>query len=148
MDGARRLKRSARNRGRKNGRRSKDSLTRRSLRNEAETATDVVFLEFNFTEIADPSKRTTRQFVCAAHIRPKEKADIHVFSTFGPSDTISVADLAGNPEALFRMDVTIDRIDTERGAIIQRQDWNFKNLRSAIERVTSTPWGDEMCRGL
>lgn len=118
------------------------------LRNESDSAIDVIFLEFQFTELANPANRVTRQFLCAAHIKAREKKELRIFSSFGPSDVISVESLSNEAGKLFDSKVAINRIEYSNGAIIQRKDWNFKGLKGAIDRAVSTPWESEVCRGL
>jgi hypothetical protein len=108
----------------------------------------VIFLEFQFTERANPSNRVRRQFLCSARIKPKEKMDLHVFSSFGPSDVISVESLSNGADKLFESTVNINRVEYSNGAIIQRKDWNFGALKESINRAVSEPWGTERCRGI
>ncbi len=118
------------------------------LRNETDAAIDVIFLEFQFTELANPANRVTRQFLCAAHMKAKEKKEIRVFSSLGPSDVISIESLSSDAAKLFDSRVAINRIEYSNGAIIQRKDWNFSALKAAIHNAVSTPWESEVCRAL
>ncbi len=118
------------------------------LENRAETATDVIFLEFQFTEVANPANLVRRQFLSAVSIKPKNKADIRAFSSLGPSDVISVESLSSGGEKLFDSKVNINRIEYSNGAILQRKDWNFVALKASIAHAVSTPWGAEVCRGI
>lgn len=119
-----------------------------TLRNDSASAIDVIFLEFQFTELANPANRVRRQFLCAARIKPKEKIDLHVFSSLGPSDVISVESLSNEAGKLFDSRVTINRIEYSNGAILQRKDWSYTSLKAAIDRAVAEPWGSEMCRGI
>lgn len=118
-----------------------------TVRNQANAAIDVIFLEFQFTELANPANRVRRQFLCAAQIKPKEKTDLRVFSSFGPSDVISVDSLTNEAGKFFESTVNINRVEYSDGAIIQRKDWNFGALKESINRAVSEPWGAEKCRG-
>ncbi len=118
------------------------------LRNEADATIDVIFLEFQFTEIANPANLARRQFLCAAHIKAKAKMEFSVFSSLGPSDVISVESLSKEAGKLFDSKVTINRVEYSNGAIVQRKDWNFAALKTAIDSAVSTPWGSEICRGI
>jgi hypothetical protein len=112
-----------------------------------ETA-EVVFWEYRFTELANPSNVVKRQFVCAVKIKPDESRDLNAFLLGGPSDVISADSLAGAKEKLFDEKVLIHRIEYANGAVMQRKDWNYAELKPAIDRAVSTPWGKEICRGL
>jgi hypothetical protein len=118
------------------------------LENRTETATDVIFLEFQFTELANPANLVRRQFLCAVNIKPKNKADIRAFSSLGPSDVISIESLSSGAEKLFDSKVNVNRIEYKNGAILQRKDWNFGALKESIAHAVSTPWGAEVCRGI
>jgi len=56
--------------------------------------------------------------------------------------------LAGKADNPYRERVRINRIEYADGSIWQRKDWNFAEVRAAVQRAVSTPWGAEMCRGL
>ena len=118
------------------------------VQNLAKTEIDVIFLEFEFTELANPTNRVRRQFLCAAHIKANEKTDLKVFSSLGPSDVISVESLSPAAGNLFGSAVNINRIEYSNGAIIQRQNWNFGALKESVDRAVSEPWGAERCRGI
>lgn len=118
------------------------------LRNQADAAIDVIFLEFQFTEIANPANRVRRQFLCAAHLKGMQKMDLSVFSSMGPSDVISIESLSNDAGKLFESAVNINRVEYANGAIIQRKDWNFGALKAAVDRAVSQPWKSEKCRAL
>ncbi len=118
------------------------------VRNQSNSAIDIIFLEFEFTELANRANRVRRQFVCSAHIKGLEKMELRVFSSLGPSDVISIDSLSNEAGKLFESAVYINRIEYSNGAIIQRQDWNFGALKPAVDRAVSQPWGSEMCRGI
>jgi hypothetical protein len=119
-----------------------------TVRNQANTPIDVLYLEFEFTERANPANRVRRHFLCSARMKAKEKMDLRAFSSLGPSDVISVESLSADPTNLFESAVYINRIEYSNGAIIQREDWNFAALKPAADRVASQPWGSETCRSL
>ncbi len=66
----------------------------------------------------------------------------------GAGDVVSVDSLTKKSGKLFEEKVVINRVEYADGSILQRKDWNFAEMKSSIERVTSTPWGTEMCRSL
>jgi len=111
-------------------------------------AVEVVFWEYRFTELANPANVVRRQFVCAARIKPNENKDLSAFMISGPSDVISADSLANIKNKLFDEKVLIHRVEYANGAILQRKDWNYAELKPAIERSVSAPWGNETCRGL
>ncbi|MEO7674150.1 MAG: hypothetical protein ABIU09_08755 [Pyrinomonadaceae bacterium] len=81
-------------------------------------------------------------------IKPKDKKYLQVFSSLGPSDVISVDSLSNESGKLFESAVNINRIEFSNGAIVQRKDWNFRDVKAAVDRAASQPWGSEMCRGI
>lgn len=116
------------------------------LRNDADTGIDVVFLEFQFIERANSANVVRRQFLCAARMKPRGIVNLHVFSSLGPSDVISVESLSNDAGNLFNSKVNVNRIEYSNGAIIQRKDWNFSSFKASIDNAVSTPWRSEVCR--
>ena len=109
---------------------------------------EIVFWEYRFAERANPANVVRRQFLCAVKIKPDEIKVLQAFLIAGPSDTISADSLAKTSGAIFDEKVLVHRIEYTDGAIMQRKDWNFAELKPAIDRAVSTPWGTETCRGL
>ena len=118
------------------------------VRNDTGQHVDIIFWEYSFTEIARPQNVIRRQFLCAAKMKNGEKKDLSVFSTLGPSDALSVESLAKPNEKLFDEKVRINRIELADGNVLQRNDWKYSDLKKEVERVTSIPWGNEICRAL
>lgn len=118
------------------------------VRNDSGKTVKVIFWEYRFTEIAHPANFVRRQFLCGVNVKKGEKIDLWAFSLFGPSDTITVENLARSTEKLFDEKAQINRIEFSDDTVIQRKDWKYDDVRSTVERATSTPWGKEMCRGL
>lgn len=121
---------------------------RARVRNAAAQAVEVVFWEYQFTETAAPANVVRRQFLCGVQIKPGKEKELQAFSPAGPSAVIGVGSLANKSGDLFAEKVTINRVEYADGSIWQRRDWNFGEVRAAIARAVSTPWGSEMCRGL
>lgn len=125
-----------------------DGYTYRAmLRNDAEAAADIVFIEFQFREISNPANFIRRQFVCSIKIKPNQTGEVEVFSTLGPSDVISFKSLTSEGK-LFDETAVVNRVEFKNGAVLQRRDWNFAEIKPSLDRVVSTPWGKEVCRGL
>ncbi len=118
------------------------------FRNDTGRAIQVIFWEYQFTEIARPTNVVRRQFLCAAKLKDGEKRELSVFSTLGPSDSIAVDSLAKTTEKLFNEQVRVNRIEFSDGAILQRDGWKYSDVKKDVERVTSTPWQTEICRAL
>jgi hypothetical protein len=121
---------------------------RAAVRNAAAHETEVVFWEYEFTETANPANVVRRQFLCGVRIKPGKEKELEAFSAAGPSATVGVESLAGKSADLFAGKVTINRVEYADGSIWQRRGWNFGEVRAAVARAVSTPWGQEMCRGL
>ena len=119
-----------------------------TMRNTTRSVVEIVFWEYQFTELANPANVVRRQFLCAVKMKPKEKKDMLAFSASGPSDIISVESLGRSTGKLFDEKVVINRLELADGNILQRKDWNFAEVKAAIKRAVETPWGKEMCRPL
>jgi hypothetical protein len=118
------------------------------MRNDTGSKVEVVFWEFTFTEIAQPTNVVKRQFLCSANMKIGEKKSFSAFSTLGPSDVISLESLAKTKAKLFDESVRVNRIELSDGNTLQRHDWKYQDVKEAVKRVTSTPWGTETCRAL
>ncbi len=118
------------------------------VRNTAAKAVEVVFWEYQFEEAADPANLARRQFLCGVQIKGGKDKELLAWSASGPNSAVSIDSLAGKAESPFRERVVVNRVEYADGTIWQRKDWNFAEVRAAVERATSTPWGAEMCRGL
>jgi hypothetical protein len=118
------------------------------LRNASTRVIEIVFWEYQFKELASPTNVARRQFLCAVNIKPAKDKELQAFSVSGPSEVINVESLANKAGNLFEEKVVINRVEFADGAILQRKDWNFAEVKSGIERAIKTPWGAEMCRSL
>ena len=118
------------------------------VRNDTGQAVHVIFWEYKFIEIAKPANVIRRQFLCGVKIKNGEKKVLSAFSTLGPSDSLTVESLAKPNEKLFEESVRINRIELADGNVLQRNDWKYSDLKKDVERVTSAPWGNEICRAL
>jgi hypothetical protein len=121
---------------------------RAKIQNATQKVMEVIFWEYQFTEIANPSNVVRRQFLCAVNLKPDKGKELLVFSVNGPSDVISVGSLANKSGKLFQEKVFINRVEYSDGSIWQRRDWNFGEVRAPLARALATPWNAEMCRGL
>ena len=117
-----------------------------TVRNDSGQKVDVIYWEYRFTEIANPKNTARRQFLCAAGMKNGDQKELTAFSSLGPSDVIDVDSLAKTGEKLFREEVIINRLELSDGSILQRHSWKFTDVKKDVERVTSTPWGREVCR--
>jgi hypothetical protein len=118
------------------------------VRNDSGKTVEVIFWEYRFAEIARPSNVVRRQFLCGTKLKKGEKRQLPAFSLLGPSDAIGVESLAKPAEKLFNEEVLVNRIEFSDGSILQRADWKFADVKASVERITSAPWGKEICRGL
>jgi hypothetical protein len=116
--------------------------------NNTKVAVDVIFWEFRFIELQHPANVVRRQFLCSADLKPGARKELTIFSMLGPSDTISADGLAASPTRMFEERVLINRIEFKDDAILQRKDWRLEDVKKAVERAVSTPWGKEVCRSL
>ena len=118
------------------------------LQNPAQKSVDVVFWEYQFEETANPSNLTRRQFLCGVQIKGGKEKELQAFGGSGPAVVVSAETLAKGSADPFAERVLINRVEYADGSIWQRKDWNFAEMRAAIQSAVSTPWGAEMCRGL
>ena len=118
------------------------------VQNAAQKNIEVIFWEYQFEETANPSNLTRRQFLCGAQIKGGKEKELQAFGGSGPAGAISAESLAKNAANPFAERVRINRIEYADGTIWQRKDWNYAEVRAAIQRAVSTPWGTEMCRAL
>ena len=119
-----------------------------SVRNDSGKTAKVIFWEYRFTEIAKPTNVVRRQFLCSVDLKKGGTMDLSAFSLLGPSDTIDADSLAKSAEKLFDEKVQIDRIEFSDDTVLQRGGWKLDDVKSAVDRVTSSPWGREICRSL
>jgi hypothetical protein len=118
------------------------------MRNDTGSKIDVIFWEFIFTEIARPTNVIRRQFRCGADMKAGEKKTLSAFTTLGPSDVIDVESLSKTKSKLFEQTVRVNRIELSDGNTLQRHEWKYQDVKDAVQRATSTPWGTETCRAL
>jgi hypothetical protein len=77
-----------------------------------------------------------------------ERRELSAFSTLGPSDVLDVASLTRPTDKLFDEKIQINRIELSDGNVLQRNDWKYAEVKSGVDKVTSTPWGNDTCRAL
>ncbi|MEO7658722.1 MAG: hypothetical protein ABIV48_03825 [Pyrinomonadaceae bacterium] len=118
------------------------------VRNDTGQTVRVIFWEYRFVEIARPENEVRRQFLCGVKLNNSEKKELSAFTLRAPSDVLYVASLAKPPNKLFHEKVLVNRIELSDGNILQRNDWKYEDVKAAVEAVTSTPWGTDVCRAL
>lgn len=118
------------------------------VRNAAAKQIEVVFWEYEFTETANASNVTRRQFLCGAQIKPEKEKELEALSLSPPSGAISAGSLADKSASPFQERAVVNRVEYSDGSIWQRKGWNFAEVRAAVARATATPWSGEMCREL
>jgi hypothetical protein len=118
------------------------------VRNDTGKTAVVIFLEYIFTEIERPANIVRRQFLCGVKLKDGGKRELPAFSLLGPSDAIDAASLGKSADKLFNEKVLVNRIEFLDGSILQRHNWKYADVKAGVERATSTPWGNEICRGL
>ena len=116
------------------------------IRNAHKQSIEIVFWEYQFKELSNPTNVVRRQFLCSVKIKPDKEKELQAFSVLGPSDVISVGSLTNKSGNLFEEKVVINRVEYADGAILQRKDWDFAEVKSRIEWAVKTPWKSEMCR--
>lgn len=118
------------------------------VRNDSGQSVEVIFWEYQFTEIARPTNVIRRQFLCGVNLKKGERKELSVFSLLGPSDSLTLQSLAKSTDKLFNEKVMVNRVELADGNILQRNNWKYSDVKPAVERATSTSWGNESCRAL
>jgi hypothetical protein len=118
------------------------------IRNASANTIEVLFWEYQFKERTNPANIVSRQFLCGVKIKSDKERELSGFSTFSPSNTISVDSLIDKSGNLFEEKIFINRIEYADGKIWQRGDWSYTDMKPAIARALETPWEMEMCRSL
>jgi len=121
---------------------------RAKIHNAGAKVIEVIFWEYQFQELANPTAVARRQFLCGVSIKPEKDKELQAFSVSGPGDVVSVGTLAKKTPNLFEEKVVINRVEYADGSIWQRKDWNFGEVRLSYARAVAMPWSAEMCRGL
>lgn len=117
-------------------------------RNDSGQTVEVIFWEIQFTEIARPTNVVRRQFLCGVKVKNGERKELSAFSLLGPSDVLDVESLKKSTEKLFEEKAQVNRIELSDGKVLQRNNWKYSDVKAAVDRATSTPWGNEICRVL
>ena len=117
-------------------------------RNDGNKTAKVIYWEYSFTELATPTNVVRRQFLCSVNLKKGSEMELSAFSTLGPTDVINADSLAKSNEKVFDEKVQINRIEYADDTILQRGNWKLADVKTAVDRATSTPWGKEICRPL
>ena len=118
------------------------------IRNAHTQHIEIVFWEYQFRELSNPTNVVRRQFLCSVKVKPGKERELQAFSVAGPSGVISVGSLTKASQNLFEEKVLVNRIEYADGSVFQRKDWIYADMKSRIDRAVGTPWGSEMCRSL
>jgi len=118
------------------------------VQNPGSKVVEIVFWEYQFQDPADPSLVARRQFLCGVNIAPEKGKELEGFSLAGPSDVVNVNTLANKSASPFSEKVVINRVEYADGAIWQRKDWNFAEVKTSYDRVLREQWTPGMCKGL
>ena len=116
------------------------------VRNDSGKTAKVIFWEYRFIELANPTNVVRRQFLCSVNLKKGAEMDLSAFSLLAPSGSIDVKSLEKTSDKLFDERVQINRIEFSDDTVIQRGGWKYDDYKSSIEKAASTPWGKEVCR--
>ena len=137
-------------RSRPHQRRSKDKdgkdvdgyTYRASLKNDTQKPIRIIYWEYIFVGAQQtPGNSVRRQFLCSASIKPGEKKDVWLFSTLGPSETISVESLTAETQDLFDAKAFVNRVEFSDGSVLSRPGWKLSDYDKAIEPHHCYPVG-------
>jgi hypothetical protein len=117
------------------------------IQNNSTKLVKIVFLEFQFTEKANPKNISRRQFICHAKMKPEKRDDLQIFSLIAPGGVVSVGTLKKKTNDEFEETVLINRVEYDDGSVWQRQGWNFEAVKLTLKPV---PTSNKLqpCRGL
>jgi hypothetical protein len=118
------------------------------LKNAGTKLIEILFWEYQFSELSNPSTMVRRQFLCGVNIKPGKEKEVLSFGLSGPSDVISVGTLGDKSGSSLQENVVINRVEYSDGSIWQRPDWSFAEVKQSYARAIGTTWGAEMCRAL
>ena len=117
------------------------------IQNNSTKLVKIVFLEFQFTEKANPKNISRRQFVCNAKMKPEKRDDLQIFSLIAPGGVVSVGTLKKKTNDEFDQTVIINRVEYDDGTVWQRKGWDFEAVKLTAKPVTGSN-KLQPCRGL
>lgn len=118
------------------------------VQNQGAKVVEIVFLEYQFQDPADPSLVARRQFLCGVNIAAEKSKELEGFSLSGPSEVVNVNTLANKSQNPFKEQVLINRVEYSDGSIWQRKDWSLGEVKASYDRVLREQWTPGMCKGL
>jgi hypothetical protein len=119
------------------------------VQNASRKAIEILFWEYQFIDPSNPANVSRRQFLCGVNIKPDKEKELQAFRFSGPSDIVSLGELANAGGKEFRERVVINRVEYADGSVWQRKDWNANEIKLIYQGAIATPWSPgEMCRGL
>jgi len=116
------------------------------IQNNGTKAIRSVFWEFQFTEKANPTNVSHRQFVCTAKTKPEKRRSMAIFTPASPSNVISLGTLKKNLTEAFHETVIINRVEYEDGSFWQRKGWDYDDVKLTVKPVDSSKF--QRCQGL
>jgi hypothetical protein len=116
------------------------------VKNSTTKVVEIIFWEYQFSEVQNPNTLARRQFLCGVNIRPDKEKELEGFSLSGPSDVVSVGALAD--KSRFKENVLINRIEYSDNSIWQRKGWHLTEVKASYERALREPWVPGQCKGL
>lgn len=117
------------------------------VQNGSSKIIQILFWEYQFREVANPTNVTRRQFLCSAKINPDKAKELQVFSLLGPSNVVNVKSLAKASANQFEEGVVINRVEFADGTFWQRKGWDVNELR-LIPKARSETRNMPVCRSL
>jgi hypothetical protein len=119
------------------------------VQNASKKVVQILFWEYQFIDPSNPANVTRRQFLCFVNMKPTKEKELQAFSLSGPSEVISVGNLANAFGNVFQEKVLINRVEYADGSTWQRKEWNSTEIKLTYHSAVATPWNaGEMCRGL
>jgi hypothetical protein len=119
------------------------------VQNASRKVVEILFWEYQFIDPSNPANVSRRQFLCGVNIKPDKEKELRALSFSGPSDIVSLGELANAAGKEFREKVVINRVEYADGSTWQRKDWNASEIKLTYQAAIASPWNPgEMCRGL
>jgi len=119
------------------------------IQNTSKQTVEIVFWEYQFIDPANAGNVTRRQFLCGINLKPGKEKDLLGTSLSGPTDVVSVGNLADKSTGQFQEKAVINRVEFADGKNWMRKDWNANEIKAGYQRAMATPWSpNEVCRAL
>lgn len=89
-------------------------------------------LVWEFRPSAGPEDYQPKQYLCALHVKPKEKKTVDIWTPYAPVKVISVDE---RKDALKDGVVVINQIEYVDGSVWKKSGWNYRLPADALQKL-------------